>query len=377
MNRQEALARFADHRAMIAAKGIVLPRSIKTYVADEWKNGNGDLLAMDALGLDALGMDVTAGPLVTDPNSAIPAILSTMIDPEIIRVILSPLAFGEMLGENKRGTWVTDVDMFPVIEITGEVSSYGDFNENGRAGVNLNWPQFQSYHFQTMVRYGEREIDRAGLAKINYVSELQGAASDLLNRAQNLSYAFGISGLQNYGIINNPFLSAFLTPATKAAGGTGWFSGNTPNATANEVYNDIIALVNKLIAQTNGALDLKSPMLLAMSPQSEIALTFTNSFGVSVADLLKKGYPNIEIKTAPQYGTQTTNNPQGYSSAGNVLQLIAKKIQGQPVAYCSFTEKLRAHKLVPESSAWKQKHTSGTWGTILRSPVAVSGMIGV
>jgi hypothetical protein len=118
-------------------------------------------------------------------------------------------------------------------------------------------------------------------------------------------------------------------------------------------------------------------MTLAMSPQSEVAMTFTNSFGVSVADLMKKGYPNVKVKTAPQYGTQSATNPQGYSTAGNVLQLIADKIQGQTVAYAAYNEKLRSHKIVPELSAWQQKQTSGTWGTILRSPVAVSGMIGV
>jgi hypothetical protein len=66
--------------------------------------------------------------------------------------------------------------MFPIVEETGEVSSYGDFNNNGRAGVNFNYPAFQSYLFQTIVKYGEREIERAGLMRINYVGELTGAA---------------------------------------------------------------------------------------------------------------------------------------------------------------------------------------------------------
>jgi len=369
MNLQEASVAFQADRGMLASRGIHLLPSARAYLPEAWKEDN--KLAMDEMALDV------AGTLVTDPNAAIPWMLTSLVDPEIIRVILSPLSFPEILGERQSGNWTTDTEFFPVVEMTGEVSSYGDFNNNGRAGVNVNYPQFQSYLFQTFLRYGERQIDRAGLIKINLVSEIGLAAADLLNRFQNLSYAFGVTGLQNYGIINNPYLSAFLTPATKAAGGTGWFNGNTPNATANEVYNDVIALVNQLVSQTNGALDIKSPMTLAMSPQSEIALTFTNSFGVSVADLMKKGYPNIEVKTAPQYGTQSTTNPQGYSTAGNVLQLIAKKIQGQTVAYCAYNEKLRSHKIIPEPSAWMQKQTSGTWGSILRSPVALSGMLGV
>jgi hypothetical protein len=263
------------------------------------------------------------------------------------------------------------------VESTGEVSTYDDFVNNGRAGANFNYPQLQSYLFQTILQYGELQIDRAGLMKINWVSELGLAAADLLNRFQNLSYAFGVQNLQNYGIMNNPYLSASLTPASKAWGGTGWFDNGSPAATANEVYNDIVALVTQLVAQTNGALDIKSPMTLAMSPNSEIAMTFANSFGVYVEALLKKGYPNLTVKTAPQYGQQTTTNPQGYSTAGNFVQLIATQIQRQTVTYCAYNEKLRAHKIVPELSSWKQKQTSGTWGTVVRSPVGIASMLGV
>lgn len=364
MNLHEARTQWQADRQQLAALGIHFP-AVQRYLTDAEKRDN--RIAMDAL----------PGPLSTDPNSALPTILTTTIDPEIIRVVFSPLEFGEILGERQAGDWTEDTRLFPIVESTGQVSSYGDFNNNGRAGVNFNYPAFQSYLFQTIIKYGERETDRVGLAKINLISELGLASAQLLNTYQNLTYGFGVQNLQNYGIINNPYLSAFLTPATKAAGGTAWFNGNTPNATANEVYNDIIALVNKLVAQTNGALNVKSKMTLAMSPQSEVAMTFTNSFGVSVADLMKKGYPNITVKTAPQYGTQSTTNPQGYSTAGNVLQLIADKVQGQTVAYAAYNEKLRAHKIVPELSAWQQKQTSGTWGTILRSPIAISGMIGV
>lgn len=362
MNMQEARTQFAADRAMLQEYGIILDPGVNTYTCDEWKRQ----LAMDA-----------QSPLLLNPNSAIPAILTTSIDPDVIRIVFTPLNFAKMFGERKVGSWVDDARMFPVIEHTGETSSYGDFNNNGRAGVNMNWPSFQNYIFQTFVRYGEREAERAGLAKINYVSELQMAAADILNRYANLTYAFGISGLQNYGVINNPFLSAMLTPTPKAWGGTTWFNNGAPAATANEVYNDVVSLVEQLIAQTNGVIDLDSKLILAMSPSSQVALTFTNSFGVNVKALLKENYPNMEILTAPQYGVQTANNSQGYSTAGNVIQLFAKEVNGQQVAYAAFSEKLRAHKLIAEPSAWMQKYTSGSWGVILRMPFAVTGMIGV
>jgi len=92
---------------------------------------------------------------------------------------------------------------------------------------------------------------------------------------------------------------------------------------------------------------------------------------------LKKGYPRLQVKTAPQYGQQSTVNPQGFSTAGNFMQLIPEAIQRQTVAYCAYNEKLRAHKIVPELSSWRQKQTSGTWGTVIRSPVAIVSMLGI
>lgn len=368
MNRQEAIERWTLLRPQYEAGGLIL-HGCQMLLPDEFKSSEASIakLAMDA-----------AGTLTTDPNSAIPAMLTTSIDPDVIRVIFAPLQIAKILGgEKKSGDWLDETRIFPVVEETGEVSSYDDFSNNGRAGVNFNYPQFQSYLFQTIVGYGEREVERAGLMRISYVSELQGAASGLLNRFGNLAYAFGITGLQNYGLINNPYLSAYLTPAIKAAGGTTWFVGNTPNATANEVYNDILAGVSQIIAQTNGAVEMDSPMTLALSPQSQLAMKFTNAFGVSVADLLKQGFPSMKIVPAPQYGTKSAVNPQGYSLAGNIFQIIVDNVDNQKVAYPAFNEKLRTHKLIPELSAWKQKMTSGVWGTITRMPFAISGMLGI
>jgi hypothetical protein len=365
MNLQEARARWLADKAMHERRGVIALPTVMRYLTEDEKHDF--RIAMDA-----------QPTLVTDPSAAIPAILTTTIDPEVYRVVYAPLSFAKILGERASGSWTDQTRMFPVVEETGEVSSYGDFNNNGRAGINMNWPQFQAYLFQCFVRYGELELERAGLAKINYVSELNQAAADLLNRFQNLSYAFGIAGLQNYGYINNPYLSAFLTPATKAAGGTTWFTaGGSPNATPNEVYNDILALIQKLIQQGNGAIDDESPMTLSLSPSSNQALKFANSFGVFVKDLLTQGYPNLKIMTAPQYGQQSTTNPQGYSTAGNVMQIKVDTIQRQTIAYAAYNEKLRAHKIIPEPSAWMQKFTSGTWGTITRMPVGVAGMIGI
>ncbi len=119
-----------------------------------------NLLAMDA-----------QPALVTSSNAGIPAFLTTYLDPKLIEVLVSPMKATEIVGqEEKKGDFTTETAMFEVVEATGEVSSYGDWSENGSAGVNVDFPQRQSYTYQTITQWGERQLERAGLAKLDYAS---------------------------------------------------------------------------------------------------------------------------------------------------------------------------------------------------------------
>jgi hypothetical protein len=363
MNFSEARAQWAADAPRFRALGVEMG-DVQMYTPDGWKSNWS--MAMDA-----------QPALTTASGAAIPAFLATLIDPEVFRVLFAPNKMAEIVGEVKKGTWIDDTAIFPLIENTGEVSSYGDYNENGSAGLNLNWPQRQAYIFQTLKQYGDRELERAGLAKINFVSEIDVSAALALNKFLNLTYAFGVSGLQNYGLLNDPNLTASLTPATKAAGGTAWInSSGQIVATANEIYADIQALFYQLVKQSSGLIEKDDALTLAMSPGSHVALTATNSFGVNVSDLLKKNFPSITIKTAVQYGASSTSNPQGVA-AGNFVQLIATAVEGQKSGYCAFNEKMRSHPIVRLVSAYKQKLTGGTWGAIIRQPFAIANMVGV
>lgn len=74
------------------------------------------------------------------------------------------------------------------------------------------WLPRQSYHFQTFTRWGERELDMYGAARIGWAAELNVASALTLNKFQNKSYFYGIAGLANYGLLNDPSLSAPITP---------------------------------------------------------------------------------------------------------------------------------------------------------------------
>lgn len=324
-----------------------------------------------------LGMAMDAQPaLITSVNAGIPSFLTTVVDPSLLKILTSPNNGAQIMGEQRKGSWTDVTAMFPVVEQTGEVSSYGDFNNNGRAGINTNFPQRESYNYQTIIEYGDLELERAGLAKIQYASEVKEAATSVLQKFQNLTYFFGVAGLQNYGILNDPSLQAPIAPAVKTAGGVKWLVGNTPNATANEVYNDVQALFALLVSQSGGLVDQKTEMVLAMSPKSAVALMSTNQYNVNVGDLLKKNFPNLTVETAVQYGAVSAQNPQG-SAAGEVVQLIAKKVEGQETGYCAFNERLRTFPIVRALSSFSQKLMQGSWGFINRQPFAIAQMLGV
>lgn len=301
--------------------------------------------------------------MITASNSGIPAFLSTFVDPKLIEVLVSPMKAVEIVGQEvKKGDWTTETVMFSMIESTGQTTAYGDYNETGSTGINANFPQRQSFHYQTVTQWGERELERAGLAKIDFANRLNIASALTLNKFQNKAYFNGISGLQNYGLLNDPQLNAPIVPTTKAATGTSWTV-----ATALEILADIQKLFKQLQTQSGGLIELDTKMTLAMSPSSEVYLTNTTIYNVSVADILKKNFPGMTVKTAPDYST----------GSGELLQLIVDEYEGQRTAECAFTEKMRAHPVVIGSSSFRQKKSQGVWGTIIYRPMFIAQMLGV
>jgi hypothetical protein len=350
------MRRHADFAALERSHGIVLPGAAD-YITPQ--------VAMDCnIAFDAQPALVTVG------NSGIPAYLTNYVDPALVRVLVTPMKAAEMIGEAQKGDWITDTATFQVLESTGETSAYGDYSENGSAGVNFNFVQRQSFHYQTMTQWGERELERAGLARIGYAAELNVSAALVLNKFQNKTYFYGVDGLLNYGLLNDPSLSAALQPGPKAYGSAAhgpWVTAGVVTATPNEIVTDVTSMFYALVSQSGQNVEMGTPFTLAMSGLSEVAMTATNSFNVNVADILRKIFPNITIKTAPEYST----------SAGELVQLFVNSIDGQDFGTCAFTEKMRAHTVVPAVSSWKQKKSQGTWGAIIKMPLAMTQMLGV
>jgi hypothetical protein len=314
-------------------------------------------MAMDKMAFDA------QPTLNLSASGGIPWFMANYIDPKNIKTLYTKLKAAEILGgEEKKGDWTTATVQFQFTENIGMVATYGDYSEDGEAGTNFNFDFFQPYHYQVMQSFGEQEIERSALARIQLVAEKNDSAIQVLNRFQNRSYFYGIAGLQNYGLLNYPGLPAGITPIAP------WSIAST---LSDSVFEDIRRLYVQLVSQSNGLVDENTPLTLALSPTAFTAMMKTNpTFATTTADMVKKNFPNMEIITAPEYGTAGTGSTQ-------LVQLIAKNVEGQRTALAAFTEKLRAHRTVLNVSSYKRKMSQGTVGAIVFRPFLIASMYGV
>lgn len=326
---------------------------------------NPSLVAPDLrMALDTLAADAQP-TLVTTPNAGIPLMFASIVDPEVVRIVFQPLNAVDILGgEAQRGTWVDQVAFFPTAEYTGSVATYGDYSNNGAVDVNANWTPRQPYHWQAFKRYGEQQLARYGAAGLNYEAELSGSLAYKFQQVSNDIYFSGVSGLTNYGLLNDPSLPAAVSPLTKAdtSQGVTWIK-----ATAVEKFNDVKKLFSQLVTQMGGNVKMDAQMTLALSNTRQVDMVTTNDFGITLRQMLKEAFPNMRIVTAPQYSTQS----------GELMQLILDAYQGQRTALPAYTEKLRAHAMITEPSAWAQKNSAGSWGTIIKRPIAIAQMLGL
>lgn len=306
--------------------------------------------------------------LQTTPNAGPLFWLTSYIDPEQVRILQTPNVGATILGEEKQGDWISQTIFIAKVENTGDVASYGDYDTQGRSDVNQDWEERQAYNFQTHYGLGDMEVERAGAGKLNLVSEKQISSAKTLDKFLDFTYHFGIAGMQNYGLLNDPGLPAALTPATKTAGGPKWVTtGGAINATAQEIYADFQALIGQLFSVSGGRIKSTDSFKLVYPNTVAIAFSAVNSFGITITNFIKQSFPNVEFIVAPRYAT----------ASGNVVQLWATEFDGIKVGTCAFNHKLKDYNVVRGHSSYSQKRSSGTWGAIIKYPVACAQMLGV
>lgn len=326
----------------LARAGVILPASVTNVSTPSGS------YAMDAA-------DLTPH-LIGAANSGIPSFLTTYVDPKVIDVLVAPMKAAELVGESKKGDWTTLQATFIQAEPLTKVVTYGDYSADGDSSVNVNYPSRQSYFFQTWTRWGERELEMAGAGRIDLAAQLNYASALGLAKFLNSSYLFGVAGLQNYGLTNDPRLP---TPVTASA----TWGSSTPDA----VFNQIVAMFKQLQLQSAGVIEQGDELVVGLAPTAMADLSQVNNYGLAAAKLLGDAYPKMRFVTVPEFDTVS----------GRLVQMWAPKVEGQETATCGFTEKMRAHTIERYSSYFRQKKSAGTWGAVIFRPFAVTQLLGV
>lgn len=302
--------------------------------------------------------------LITTPNTTVPAELLAYIDPMVIEILPAPRRAREIFGEEKKGDWTTPYMKWRVDEMTGKTEPYSDYANGTTSGVNSEWQTRVQYVFQTSITYGDFEVDMSSTAKVNLAASKQRAAANVIDIDQNRFYLLGVAGKEIYGILNDPNLPAAITAgATGTGGSTKWADKTTV-----QIYNDVLALFAQLSEQSSGLIDKDTPLKLCLSPELAVRLGAATDFNVSVLDMLKRYFTRIDIVTVPELHSMT---------AGETMFLIAPEVNGQRSGTLAFGEKMRAGRVVPDLSSFRQKFVGTTYGGIVLMPFAFAQMTGM
>lgn len=302
--------------------------------------------------------------LITTPNTTVPAELLAYIDPMVIEILTAPRRAREIFGEEKKGDWTTPYMKWRVDEMTGKTEPYSDYANGTTSGVNSEWQTRVQYVFQTSITYGDFEVDMSSTAKVNLAASKQRAAANVIDIDQNRFYLLGVAGKEIYGILNDPNLPAAITAgATGTGGSTKWADKTTV-----QIYNDVLALFAQLSEQSSGLIDKDTPLKLCLSPELAVRLGAATDFNVSVLDMLKRYFTRIDIVTVPELHSMTV---------GETMFLIAPEVNGQRSGTLAFGEKMRAGRVVPDLSSFRQKFVGTTYGGIVLMPFAFAQMTGM
>ncbi|CAI3941870.1 unnamed protein product [Commensalibacter communis] len=303
------------------------------------------------------------------PNAGVPVMYTTETFNEITRAIVTPARASKIYGERQAGDWTSTLIQFPFVESTGTISAYDDYSQNAQSNANMTWEVRQPWLYQTWAEWGEREIDMAAKGNFSIIAEKEIASANILNKAQNLIYLFGVQGIRNYGALNDPDLPPSIQPTLKTGGALSWKSTTDPL----EIYNDFLKLFGQLNDQMSGNLSMDDPLVVVVPNGLQQCLAYKNEFGLRIREMLKEDFPNLRIEALPEAGDKLSNG----KLTSNMMQMFVETYQGMQTVFCGFTYKMRGHRMENYSSYQRQKKSQGSWGTVWRFPVACASMVGI
>lgn len=326
-------------------------------------DSNGALLNSGIYGkiLNLYGQDAAA----TLPNAGLPAEFLTHFDRRVIDVFFAKTVAEQIGKMYKGGSWEDAFYRTRIREAAGTTRPYSDLSTEQNVHSNNNYVVRQAYRMELVKQWGDLQVAENAKALIDYVSDINVAASHVLAQDLNNIFFYGVSGIQNYGILNDPNLPAYLNPAA-IENRIKWQDKSLP-----EIVTDLTSILSGLYTNAEGWINPDTKLRLALPPSILPVLQGKiSALGYSVFQWIKDNLGDGIIENvviAPQLATPT----------GNAVMIYASEINGQDVINNVFGEVYKSHGVVRQLSSFVEKVSASSYGAVIRYPFAVARMLGV
>ena len=304
-----------------------------------------------------------ATPNFTANNIGMPAGLLSQVSVEVAETILAFRSGDEALGGRKKLLdWEQQEYYLPLVEKTGSVEPYSDYDDSIASGLNLTFGRTGHYVFSTSHTIGEREAMQLASANVgeNYYLEasLEAIAVEL-NRVAFSGFVNNNQSFLVYGLLNNPSLNNYETADKK-------FSAMT--------YLECVAFFTKAIAklreQTGNNIQRGSKLRVVVASNAfDFLNTKVNDLGINAIKALIDNFRElgVEITITPAMELNSANASQ------DVIYFILENSQGglSETTTLGYSEIGRMSNVVVGANYKQQKVSAGTTGAVIYKPAYI------
>lgn len=302
-----------------------------------------------------------AMPNITPNNIGMPAGILSQVSVEVAETILAYRSGDEALGgRRKLLDWEQQDYYLPLVEKTGSVEPYSDFDDSVASGLNVTFGRTGHYLFSTSYNVGEREAMQLAQGNINSDNYLISASLEALavelNRVAFNGYVNNNGSFLVYGLLNNTSLNNYETSDKK-------FS----NMTYLECVAFFAKAIAKLRSQTGNNIQRGSKLrvVVASNAFDVLALKFTDLGVDAITALINKFKElDVEITITPAIELDNANANQ------DVIYFILENSQGgiSDTTTLGYSEIGRMSNVVLGTTYKQQKVSAGTTGAVIYKP---------
>lgn len=313
-------------------------------------------------------MDATV-PTVLNPAVPTPIQFTQYWYADKIEAVVQALKAIDIFGFESGGDITTQQVVRTIEEGVGRVYFRNPNSANiPLASHNAN---FEARDVQILELGGQYDnIDTAILAQANidHVGQTEKSITKAHAIAHNRIIFYGLFDTPEsklYGVLNDPNLLPYNTLPDGAGGSSLW-----SQKTANEIWDDILFIVNKLFEQSGFNIDPAKDRTKLILPASVVQyLAQTNTFfNKTIRQMLAETYPAMEIDYAPEFN--------GANAGANVAYLMGVEDEHR-VGNPHIPVTMQVSNAVQTTRGWQELYYSSTAGYFCVRPLfccRVSGL---